>query len=169
MTRRSISAGFVAAFVAAFVAVLVSRSNRDEDAKKQSPEPVAPGSVAASNAQETVFALENDWTKAIVRRDTAAFRRLTAPGLVYTEDSIVMNQDELVQVVATSPDSIEWAGNEQMKFYDYSPVAVVTGILVIKGRSKGMPFTNRYRYTDTWLNRDGRWQVIAAQDYLLPN
>lgn len=168
MTRRGISAGFVAAFVAAFVAVVASRSNRDDDAKKQSPEPVAASSVAPGNVQETLFALENDWTKALASRDTAAFRRLTVPGFVYTEDNVVMTQDELVNAIATSTDTIVSASNEQMKLYDYSPAAVVTGILVINGRNKGKPFTNRYRYTDTWLYRDGKWQAIAAQDFLIP-
>ncbi len=163
MTRRNISAAVVAAFIAAFVAASASRWNSNGDSKNESP-----ASASAANVEETVLALENDWTKALVSRDTGAFRGLTAPDLVYTEDSIVMNQNELMQLVATSPDTIEWAGNEQMKLYDYSPTAVVTGILVIRGRSKGMPFTNRYRYTDTWLNRDGKWQVIAAQDYLMP-
>ena len=56
-----------------------------------------------------------------------------------------------------------------MKLYDYSPVAVVTGLLVVKGHDKkGKKYTNRYRFTDTWLNRNGKWQAIAAQDYLIP-
>jgi len=122
----------------------------------------------APSVQQTLFALENEWTKALVRGDTAAFRRLTAPGFTYTEDNVVMTQNELINAIATSTDRIESAGNEQMKLYDYSPAAVVTGILVIKGKSKGKPFTNRYRYTDTWFYRNGKWQAIAAQDYLIP-
>jgi hypothetical protein len=38
----------------------------------------------------------------------------------------------------------------------------------MRGRSGGKPFERRYRFTDTWLQRSGRWQIIAAQDYLLP-
>jgi hypothetical protein len=125
-------------------------------------------SAAARSVQQTLFGLENEWTRALVRGDTAAFRRLTVPGFVYTEDNVVMTQDELVHAIATSTDRIESAGNEEMKLYDYSPVAVVTGILVIKGRNKGGPFTNRYRFTDTWLYRNGKWRAIAAQDYLIP-
>ena len=126
-------------------------------------------SAARPSVQATVFGLENEWTKALVRGDTAAFRRLTVPGFVYTEDNVVMTQDELVHAIATSTDRIESAGNEQMRLYEYHPVAVVTGILVIKGRNKtGAPFTNRYRFTDTWLYRNGKWQAIAAQDYLIP-
>lgn len=122
----------------------------------------------SSPARNAVFALEEEWTKALVRRDTTAFKRLTTPGFVYTEDNVVMTQGELIHAVVTG-DKVEWAGNEEMKFYDYSPAAVVTGILVVQSRDKSnKAYTNRYRFTDTWLYRNGRWQAIAAQDYLIP-
>jgi hypothetical protein len=124
--------------------------------------------ASTSSVQKAVFALEEEWTRALVKRDTMAFKRLTAPGFVYTEDNAVMNQRELIDAVVTSPDKVEWAGNEAMKLYDYNPVAIVTGVLVVKGTGKKGKFTNRYRYTDTWLFRNGRWQAIAAQDYLIP-
>ncbi len=123
---------------------------------------------APRNVQKTLFGLENEWTKALVVGDTAAFRRLTVPGFIYTEDNVVMTQDELINAIATSTDRIESAGNEQMRLHDYSPVAVVTGMLVVKGKSKGKSFTNRYRFTDTWLYRNGKWRAIAAHDYLIP-
>lgn len=134
------------------------------------------GAARVTNAQQTqvspnqkaVFALEEKWTRALVNLDTVAFKRITAPGLVYTEDNVVMTQRELINAVVNG-DKVEWAGNEEMRFYDYHPAAIVTGILVTKGKNrKGEAFENRYRYTDTWLYRDGRWQVIAAQDYLIP-
>ena len=120
-----------------------------------------------SATQKAVFALEEEWTRALVRRDSAAFKRLTTPGFVYTEDNVVMTQRELINAVMTG-DKVDWAGNEGMKLHDYTPVAVVTGILVVKGRKNNKSYTNRYRFTDTWLYRGGRWQAIAAQDYLIP-
>ena len=124
--------------------------------------------AGVSDTQKAVFALEEEFTRALVNVDTAALKRITAPGLIYTEDNVVMSQRELINAIVNG-DKIEWAGNEGMKLYDYHPVAIVTGILVTKGKNKkGESFENRYRYTDTWLYRDGRWQVIAAQDYLIP-
>ena len=29
-------------------------------------------------------------------------------------------------------------------------------------------FERRYRFTDTWVKRGGRWQIVAAQDYVAP-
>lgn len=122
---------------------------------------------STSSIQKAVFALEEDWTRALVKLDTAAFKRLTSPDFVYTEDNAVMSQRELLRAIVAG-DRVEWAGNEGMKLHDHFPVAVVTGVLVTKARNKGKPYTNRYRFTDTWLYRNGKWQAIAAQDYLIP-
>lgn len=169
MSRNSVI-GFVAAATAAFVAAFAVRGRNDAGSSQpQPPNPsTATSAQSPANTRAEVFALENDWTKALVARDTAAFRRLTAPGFVYTEDNVVMSQNELINLIATSPDTVESAENEGMKLYDYTPAAVVTGILVVKARGNGKRYTNRYRFTDVWLNRDGKWRAIAAQDYLIP-
>ena len=65
-------------------------------------------------------------------------------------------------------DTVTWAGNEGMKVHLYGSTAVVTGILAMKGRGKDGSFDKRFRFTDTWKFLDGRWQIIAAQDYLIP-
>lgn len=119
--------------------------------------------------ERTLFKLEDDWARGLVKRDTATFLRLTAPRFIYTEDATLMSREEVIHGIVTSGDKVEWAGNEDMKVHDFGPAAVVTGILVVKSRGKKGPFTTRYRFTDTWLNKNGTWQAIAAQDYVIPD
>jgi ketosteroid isomerase-like protein len=124
--------------------------------------------MAAMPVERTLFALEEDWTRALVRRDGATFDRLLAPTFVYTENDQVMTKDELIRAVVSGSDTVETAGNEDMRAYVHGNTVIVTGWLVMRGRGASGPFDRRFRYTDTWLNRDGRWRVIAAQDYLVP-
>ena len=111
--------------------------------------------------------LEEQWTTALVKRDQATFERLLAPGFVYTEDAAVMSRADVIKSVNGS-DHVEWARNEGMKLHDFGDVHVVTGILHLRGRGKDGKFDRRYQFTDTWQRRNGRWQIIAAQDYLIP-
>jgi hypothetical protein len=111
--------------------------------------------------------LEDQWTTALVKRDQATFERLLAPGFVYTEDASVMSRGDVIKSVS-GPDRIEWARNEGMKLHDFGDVHVVTGVLHLKGRGKDGAFDRRYQFTDTWQRRNGRWQIVAAQDYLVP-
>ena len=111
--------------------------------------------------------LEDQWTTALVQRDARAFDRLLAPGFVYTEDAAVMDRNDVIKSVS-GPDRVEWARNEGMKVHDFGDVQVITGILHLRGKGKQGSFDRRYQFTDTWQRRNGRWQIIAAQDYLIP-
>ena len=64
-------------------------------------------------------------------------------------------------------DRVTSGRNEDMKVHAYGNTAVVTGIMHLKGNGKEGAFDRRYRFTDTWLRRNGQWQIIAAQDYLI--
>ncbi len=111
--------------------------------------------------------LEDQWAAALVRRDTQTFERLLAPGFVYTEDASVMDRKAVIKSVS-GPDRIEWARNEGLKVHDFGDVQVITGVLHLRGKGKQGPFDRRFQFTDTWQRRNGRWQIIAAQDYLIP-
>ena len=130
----------------------------------------APGLAAQQRAaaEQTLFRLEDEWTRALVKRDSAAFDQLLAPRFVYTENNQVMTKPQLVTAVVRGADTVEAASNEGMKAYVYENVAVVTGWLVVKGRGKDGGFNRRYRYTDTWMYDGVHWRVIAAHDYLAP-
>ena len=111
--------------------------------------------------------LEDQWATALVRRDTGTFERLLAPGFVYTEDASVMDRKDVIKSVS-GPARVEWARNEGMKVHDFGDVQVITGVLHLRGKGKKGPFDRRFQFTDTWQRRNGRWQIIAAQDYLIP-
>jgi hypothetical protein len=133
------------------------------------PEPTAiPRHVSrVPGADLPPIKLEDQWTTALTRRDAATFERLLAPRFVYTENASVMNRGEVIKSV-NGPDRVEWARNEGMRLHDFGDVQVVTGVLHLRGRGSGGAFDKRYRFTDTWQRTNGRWQIIAAQDYLIP-
>jgi hypothetical protein len=112
--------------------------------------------------------LEDQWTTALVQRDTRIFERLLAPNFIYTEDASLMSRSDVIKSV-TGPDQVNWARNEGMRTHDFGDVQVITGILHLRGKGKQGAFDRRYRFTDTWQRRSGQWQIIAAQDYLIPN
>jgi len=124
--------------------------------------------TARSPDERAVLDLEEAWAKGVVKRDAATFKRLLAPGFVYTEDDRVQTGDQLTRDITAGTDTVTDARNEQMQTRAFDNAMVVTGWLIMQGRSGGKPFNRRYRFTDTWLKRNGQWQIIAAQDYLVP-
>ncbi len=130
-------------------------------AQKKDKEP-KPGSVE-------LIRLENQWATGLVKRDRALFDKLLAPKFVYTEDDKLMRRAEVLHEISAGSDTVTAARNEGMEVHEFGAVtAVVTGHLIVEGRGKGGAFTHRYRFTDTWVKRKAGWQIVAAQDYLVP-
>jgi len=129
-------------------------------------QPKSPSTPTAD--ERAVLDLEEAWAKAVVKRDAATFKRLLAPAFIYTEDARVQTGAELTRDIVSGTDTVTDARNEELRTHAYGNTMIVTGWLIMRGRSAGKPFERRYRFTDTWLKRDGKWQIIAAQDYLVP-
>ena len=133
-----------------------------------------PGAVYSHNlsVQDTqsrvLLRLEDDWALALIRRDAAVFRRLLADGFIYTEDDRTVSRDDVLHDVVAGLDTVTTAHNEAMRVHRFGATAVVTGWLVVGGHGPNGSFDRRYRFTDTWVSRDARWQIVAAHDYLVP-
>lgn len=125
-----------------------------------------PAQVTSPKRQ--IAALEEEWIRAVIRRDAGAFNRLLAPSFIYTEDDRVYTKDQLIKEVTTGSDTVTAGRNEDLVVRVHGNTAVATGWLVLVGHGRDGRFERRYRYTDTWLRMGGRWRVIAAQDYLKP-
>ena len=119
--------------------------------------------------ERTLAKLEEDWAKAVIRRDARAIRRLVDAQWVYTDESGTMTREQGITAFTTGTDTVLQAGNEEMRIILHGrTVAVVTGILWMRGRGPNGAFLHRYRYTDSWLREQGVWRCIASQDLLLP-
>ena len=125
-------------------------------------------SARQNSAERELFRLENEWAQAVVKRDAAILHRMTASRWVYSDETGVMEREAGIKAFTTGTDTVRTASNEHMRALVYNNSAVVIGVLVMKGSGASGPFTNRYRYTDSWVKLDGRWQCIASQDYLIP-
>ena len=124
---------------------------------------------ASANPTAELTRLENQWASGLVRRDRALFERLLAPRFVYTENDKLSRRADVLHDVAEGSDTTTTAHNEGMEVHQFGPTtAVVTGWLVVRGRGHGGPFLHRYRFTDTWVKGSAGWQIVAAQDYLMP-
>lgn len=128
--------------------------------------------LATAAPQDTeprvLLRLEDEWAVALIQRDGAVFQRLLADRFIYTEDDRTMSRDDVLHEVVAGMDTVKAAHNEDMRVHRFGETAVVTGWLVVAGHGPSGPFDRRYRFTDTWVQRRGRWQIVAAQDYLVP-
>ena len=81
-----------------------------------------------------------------------------------TEDGVLQTRNQLLTSMA--PQNLKTAeiNNVDIRLVS-DAVAVVTGVK-LTNRADGLP--GKERFTHTWLNRDGRWQLVASQQTRVP-
>src|ERR671923_2698392 len=78
----------------------------------------------------SLLQLEEDWARALVRRDQVVFQRLLAPGFIYSEDDRTMTRDAVLREIVSGSDTATAARNEDLRVHRYGPnTAVVIGWL----------------------------------------
>ena len=118
--------------------------------------------------RDKILALENAWNQAEEHKDAKALDGLLAGTLVYVDyDGKLMTKADFMASVkrpALHPDQII---NDGMTTRIYGDTVIVTGLYREKGALEGKPYLRRGRFTDTWVNLNGRWQCVASQSTLL--
>ena len=82
----------------------------------------------------------------------------------------VMSKSHLLAEIKKDTDTYTSAKNGRMdvRVFD-GRFAVVMGTSVEAGKDKdGKAFKRSFRWTDSWVERDGKWQCVASQSMLLP-
>ena len=124
--------------------------------------------AAISPAARALFELEDRWARALVARDSEFFRSTLHADYVYSDERGTFDKRQVIAEQVGGTDTVRYAANEDMRAHVHGDAAVVTGILVVRGRGQSGAFQHRYRFTDTWYRQGGRWLMIASQDYDIP-
>lgn len=105
-----------------------------------------------------VRALEREWLDAYEKRDTDAMQRIVAEDFtIYFENGDSQTKAQLVAMIARN------AGKPGPKFVTEDVVARAYGdTVVLTGRVINTTQKSASRYTDTYVRRNGRWQVVAS-------
>ena len=115
--------------------------------------------------------LERKWEASVGTHDLSVVQSLIADdfvGVYWTGE--VVNRSRVISLFKADMDTYQSAVNEKVSVHISSPTsAVVIGIAHEKGTSRnGQPFDRMFRFTDTWTERNGRWQCTASQVTKIP-
>jgi ketosteroid isomerase-like protein len=133
--------------------------------------PFAPGqekepqSRSKNKVAEQLLKLEREWLDAYEKHDIAAMERIESDDFILTDsDGKVVTKaqdiDDIRKAAPPAPD--DSFGTRDVKVRVYGEAAVLTGFFILKYRNKGILVTETYRYTDTYISRNNRWQVVSS-------
>lgn len=128
------------------------------------------GLKPAAEAEREVRHLEEvEWAAAVQRKDTAWFQRHLADELVLTTGRtgrVTNKAQEMADILAPTTGG----GDDRLddlRVQPYGNMAVATFRLTSSGSDAGGPYQRTARYTEVWLFREGRWQLVASHSSLL--
>ena len=116
------------------------------------------------SAEEELIKLENELNEAWTNRDIAPFDRILADDYMFTDEegNVLTKAQELANIKSGAFLSTS-CENDDVKARIYGDAAVVTGRSTYKGKFKGKPYTQQYRWTHMWVKDNlARWRCVAS-------
>jgi ketosteroid isomerase-like protein len=116
-------------------------------------------SHAAGNriVERELMQSERNWCAATVKNDVAALGAILADDIidVWPNGQITTKAQDLADVQSHKTSTCEV---DMMQVRVYGNAGIVVGRLTVKSTA----FNGRIRFTDTYVRRDGRWQVVLS-------
>jgi ketosteroid isomerase-like protein len=114
--------------------------------------------------QATLRDLENRWAAATAAHDSATVQELLAGDYVgVTATGSIVNKAGLLAQLRRDKNTYESVANSRVDVRVHGDTAVVVGTTSQRGKdAAGKPFSYTFRWTDTWVLRNGRWQCVAS-------
>ena len=114
-------------------------------------------------------ALEQRIASAWVTRDRAFIESVLAPDWSVTDVAgRVLSRQQVLDDMFGAPDRrVDAMAIDDVKVRIFGDTAVVTGRTRASGRDRSGAGSVELRFTDVFVRRDGRWQVVASQGTLI--
>lgn len=120
-----------------------------------------------SQAEQEVRKLEREWLDAYEKYDADAMNRIVADDFKLTRSngSVQTKADILAELRTARESSRPPAtfSTEEVQSRVDGDTVILTGRVIIRSERNGQTATMQARYTDTYIKRDGHWQVVASQ------
>ena len=135
-----------------------------DKAKSQKPKTKTEAASATSGVEDQIKKLEHDWAQATIKEGAAAADRYEADDIISTDPTGRVT-DKAQDKKDLSSGDLKFQSMElsDLKVRAYGNTAVAAGANTLKGTYKEQDISGTYRFTDTWVKRNGKWQAVASQ------
>ena len=109
--------------------------------------------------------LERDIGEANIKRDKAFFERVEADEFIFTDSAGgITNKAEDVASLDQPVGELKLVSYivDEIKIAVYGKTAVVWGRVTTTSRGKDREVVGKSRFTDVFVKRNGRWQIVAG-------
>ncbi len=118
----------------------------------------------ADSVEQTLIELERGWNTAFYDRDVAYLDSILAEDFIVTyDDGTRGDKARELELAESFNQRVVSATQDDFIVQVYGDTAVVWFTLHVVGIRQGQEAELTLRYTDVWVQRDGRWQCVSSQ------
>src|SRR6516162_9045589 len=109
---------------------------------------------------------ERQWAESVATGDTSAIERILADDFIGVDPKgHLYTKQQMIDETRNAPKYFVSNRLNDVKVRFYGNTAIAQGSETWEKRSGER---GRFVWTDTWLQRNGRWQIVAAEDLIAP-
>lgn len=117
------------------------------------------------DAEQYIRTSEAAWAESVATNDSSVVKRILAEDVVWVLDGKVLDKQAAIRGAEKGPydflsNRLEYA---HVRFFGDTAVVQGSEMWARQGGRKG-----RFVWTDTWVRRNGQWQIVAAEDVSVP-
>ncbi len=143
-------------------AVAVSSCSAAKETSPSSPVINATPS-STEDVEGTITRLERDWAAAIVSKDLAVLDRLLADDFNGTSPTAhTFPKSTAIGELKSGKYAVDSMDLDEISVNVYGNTAVSFTSQEEKSTYAGKDTSGHYHFTDVWIKKDGRWQVVAS-------
>lgn len=125
----------------------------------------SPKLVSQHDVEQYIVTSEEAWAKSVATNDASVVKRILADDFVWVLDGKLLDKKAAIEGAAAGPGP--FLSNEpdyvHVRIFGHTAVAQGSETWTKKGGKRG-----KFVWTDTWVNRGGCWQIVNAQDTVVP-
>jgi ketosteroid isomerase-like protein len=121
-----------------------------------------------SDAERYIIESERQWAESVATGDASVVERILADDFVGVDPKgRLYDKATMVSDTRDAPNYFVSNRANEIKVRFYGDAAVAQGSETWERRT-GDLLRGRFVWTDTWLRRNGKWQIVAAEDLVAP-
>jgi ketosteroid isomerase-like protein len=121
---------------------------------------------AQKETEHYIVDSERQWAESVATGDTSAIERILADDFIGVDPKgRLYTKQQMIDETRNAPKYFVSNRLNDVKVRFYRRTAIAQGSETWEKRSGER---GRFVWTDTWLRRNGRWQIVAAEDLIAP-
>lgn len=107
--------------------------------------------------------LNDEWVKALVRRDSVTLDRIMADDFVFAYPMEGDDKTQFIDDVVSGDLNVQQLTRANVTVRIWGHTAVLTALDSVQWFYKGRDFSGQYKIVHVYANRDDQWRLVAVQ------